>query len=125
MKRTALYADRSENVESTVCRREQHTLELRMPVQFLDFRLSLVNEQQLRWQILQLCIRSFVVVVSFDRQIPQGNLIIVSSGGQNGRLFRVPLDGCYVISMVLECGYGRFRLEVTQIPNVEEPVITT
>ena len=78
-----LHGNRLEHVE-TICSRRDHTSRyLRVPVNLLDILLTLVNEEQLRWDVLepfpscgQHLLRSSLVLILFNGQIPQCDLVI-------------------------------------------------
>jgi hypothetical protein len=76
--------------------------------------LSLMNEQQLRWDILSI-LRSVVhrpclLVILFDSEIPKRHLIIRPGRSKDRILRRMPFDGCDGRSMPREgCDRRRFR----------------
>ena len=68
-----------------------------MPMDLLDVLLSLVNEEQLRRDVLFTRITGAVghlIIVLFHREIPEGNLVIRTGCRKDGILCWVPLDGC-------------------------------
>ena len=49
-------------------------------MKFFDFLLALMDEEKLRWKVSQLhVVLTRVVVVSFHRQVPKSDLIVVAS----------------------------------------------
>lgn len=78
-------------------------------MQLLDILLSLVDEQQLRWDGGDVAVcrgDRRLVLIGLDGQVPQGELIVGARGGKDGRVGRVPFDGCYRRSMPLELSDG-------------------
>ena len=81
-------------------------------MQLLDIFLPLMNEEQLRRNILEslrfasLLIRSLVFVL-LDREIPERDLVVRSRGGETGIFRRMPFDRRYRCGVPVECGYGR------------------
>lgn len=68
-----------------------------MPMDLLDVLLTLVDEEQLRWDVLFTRIAGTVghlIIVLFHREIPEGDLVIRTGCRKDGILSWVPLDGC-------------------------------
>lgn len=88
-------ADGLEDVKAVSSCRQYHSGDLRVPVNFLDVLLTLMNEQKLRRHddsgfshVLRCCF----FVVSFDTEIPEGDGVVCTGGGEDGSVGRVPLD---------------------------------
>lgn len=87
-----------EHVEPVRRGAHYHPRDLGVEVQLLDVRLPLVNEQQLRGEVLQ-PLRPLRprrarrrLVVGFHGQIPHRQLVVRARGGEHGLVRRVPLD---------------------------------
>lgn len=84
-----------ENVETVSGGRDDSTWYLRVPVNFLDIRLTLVTEQELSGNVFEsIGFRSgrSLVFVFFDREVPQCHLVVGSRGGETRVFGRVPFD---------------------------------
>lgn len=100
---------RPKDVESVQRRRDDYSRDLRMPVNLLDLTLPLVDEQELSGDVLEsfglagLLRRRSLVLVHFDGEIPQRDLVICSRGSEAGVFRWVPFDRRYW------CGVPRER----------------
>lgn len=74
-----------------------------MPVHFLDVRLSLMDEQQLWWQLIKILV---IVggIVSLDCKVPQRYLVVRAGCGEHSAVGRMPLHRCDWRGVVLEYG---------------------
>lgn len=108
-KKTALARNSLEHIKRIRRRADHHTRDLGVPMQLLDILLSLVDEQQLRWDGGDVAVcrgDRRLVLIGLDGQVPQGELVVGARGGKDGRVGRVPFDGCYRRSMPLELSDG-------------------
>ena len=142
----ALHANRSENVKAAVCCADEHAGDLRVPMQLFNVLLSLMNKQQLWWNLHDVTVTR---TVALHGQVPLCQLVVCAGSGENGRLLRVPLDGrdgsCVMLenahwfSTLHKCnGVARFEpkfsatsqqrgsnLELAQVPDLDGAVVAT
>ena len=70
---------RFEEVEGVTCRRAEHAWQLRVPMELLDVGLALVDEEELRRDVLQVVApldRRLGLRVLLERQVPQRQLVV-------------------------------------------------
>jgi hypothetical protein len=101
-----------EGIEAVTGSRGEHSRDLRVPMKLLDVFLTLVDEQELRRDLKWLSIgvkssRWSLIFVELDRQVPEGDLIVGAGSCEDGRIGRVPFDGCDRSRVPLEVGDGR------------------
>lgn len=108
-KKKTLARNSLEDIKRIGRRADNHARDLGVPVQLLDILLSLVDEQQLGWDggDVPVCgADRRLVLVGLDGQVPQGELVVGARGGKDGRVGRVPFDGCDGCGMPLELSDG-------------------
>ena len=91
-----------EYIESVIRRTDYGSRHLRMPVNLLDMLLSLVDKQQLLRHIFSRCIDTHFLVILFNAEIPESDLVIFSRSSKDGILSGMPLNGRYSSAVPVE-----------------------
>lgn len=102
-----------EHVESWQSCGDHHARYLRVPVDLLDLRLALVQEQELWGQVFH-AFHPGAHVRRLHWQIPQTYDVICSRGGEHAWVRRAPLHGRDGGAVLLEVGHGPPSLRFKQ-----------
>lgn len=118
LKRTnTLHGYRPEHVESRQSRGDHHARHLRVPVDLLDLRLTLVQEQQLRGKVPDR-LHPGAHVAWLHRQIPLADDVVCARGGEHAGVHGVPLHRGDGSAVLLEVGHGTPGLQEQESSEV-------
>lgn len=95
---------RPEHVESRQSRGDHHAGHLRVPVDLLDLRLALVQEEQLWRQVLD-ALHPGADVARLHRQVPLADHVVGPRRGEHARVHGAPLHGGDGGAVLLEVGH--------------------